>query len=1053
MGRTDGATISGCVVKDDVTIGYATGNVTCHGGIVGNIINGGLVIGCVSKATINGSDSNTNGNELFGGIAGQNNGGTIRDCLYTGSTVQGKQYIGAIVGNSSGGTLTNNYYTSSTVPCGVNSNDQNGARRAWTVTLGEDVVLVGDETAYVSGITAIGSGNYALSYNDGTTATLYSGEGQTLTLYYTGDISGHILSYSYNDGSEHAIDGNSFTMPGANVSVSAILTPVYALTFDEDGITTTTPPAVTDNGIGYYAAGTEIILDYIIPTGYDFRNFRRDGYLVGNSFTMPSQDVTVSVYKTPQWGINNGKDGSQAKPYVISDLYDLNVLAMSVNGTDGAAHYVANDFEGKYFQVDKDISYDEKTENNFTAIGTASHPFKGTFDGNNKVVKNIRINRGDDDYQGLFGYVGTGGTVQNVIVEAAIIAGKSHTGAIAGYNEGTLSANYYLDSEVNTAAVNVGTGSGDVTGALSMHMIIPGEGVVVSGSVHFYILTFSSSFDTGDDYYAQGSTVTLSPAEGYLLGSGGYTVTKEGTNETVAVTETETAGVYTFTMPACKVIVSPIVPDIATYWHADTDHDGTSEERAYIISTTTGLNMLANHVYDGHNCKGLFFRLGADIAYDPSAADANGINFLGIGGDYGTGVGMFFNGTFDGQGYTISGTRIHRTADNVGLFGAIGSGGTVKNVTLTDARITGGNSTGGIAGSNTGTIKNCIVVGTTIIKEYRDHYGVIVGMNSGIISNNYYLGCTYIDGNNSKTSSIGLGDNDEDFDYSGHDQDDDDGALETEAFPLLSSGNNDRAISKYNGVANQDFTLAGRTLYKDGDWNTLCLPFSLSAEQIAAHEYFKDVDIRAFSSASFSNGTLTLNFTAQGDVTSIQAGTPYIIKWTKADDYDEGYNHAIYDIRNGTFKKVTITSTTPGAVTSAGGKVTFQGTYSYIQYTNEDRSVLFLGTQNKLYWPLPALFDPTKPYDELWNPWVYPNIGAFRAYFQLNGLTAGDPNAPGLNIVLNFGETTSLSEKGIVNSEKFATAEEWYTVNGVKLSGKPTQKGVYIFGNKQVVIK
>lgn len=29
----------------------------------------------------------------------------------------------------------------------------------------------------------------------------------------------------------------------------------------------------------------------------------------------------------------------------------------------------------------------------------------------------------------------------------------------------------------------------------------------------------------------------------------------------------------------------------------------------------------------------------------------------------------------------------------------------------------------------------------------------------------------------------------------------------------------------------------------------------------------------------------------------------------------------------------------------------------------------------------------------------------------------------------------------------------WYTINGVKLQGKPTQKGVYINGGRKVVIK
>jgi hypothetical protein len=31
--------------------------------------------------------------------------------------------------------------------------------------------------------------------------------------------------------------------------------------------------------------------------------------------------------------------------------------------------------------------------------------------------------------------------------------------------------------------------------------------------------------------------------------------------------------------------------------------------------------------------------------------------------------------------------------------------------------------------------------------------------------------------------------------------------------------------------------------------------------------------------------------------------------------------------------------------------------------------------------------------------------------------------------------------------------DAWYTVNGVKLSGKPTQKGFYIYKDRKVVIK
>lgn len=47
---------------------------------------------------------------------------------------------------------------------------------------------------------------------------------------------------------------------------------------------------------------------------------------------------------------------------------------------------------------------------------------------------------------------------------------------------------------------------------------------------------------------------------------------------------------------------------------------------------------------------------------------------------------------------------------------------------------------------------------------------------------------------------------------------------------------------------------------------------------------------------------------------------------------------------------------------------------------------------------------------------------------------------------------TSLSEKGLVNSEKSAPAQ-WYTLDGRKLSSKPAAKGIYIRGGKKVVVK
>ena len=70
--------------------------------------------------------------------------------------------------------------------------------------------------------------------------------------------------------------------------------------------------------------------------------------------------------------------------------------------------------------------------------------------------------------------------------------------------------------------------------------------------------------------------------------------------------------------------------------------------------------------------------------------------------------------------------------------------------------------------------------------------------------------------------------------------------------------------------------LVGRTLYKTGDWNTLCLPFSLSAEQLAESPLAGYSELRTLKEEGTTfdpaTGTLTLNFTpATGDATSAAA--------------------------------------------------------------------------------------------------------------------------------------------------------------------------------------
>ena len=74
-------------------------------------------------------------------------------------------------------------------------------------------------------------------------------------------------------------------------------------------------------------------------------------------------------------------------------------------------------------------------------------------------------------------------------------------------------------------------------------------------------------------------------------------------------------------------------------------------------------------------------------------------------------------------------------------------------------------------------------------------------------------------------------------------------------------------------------------------------------------------------------------------------------------------------------------------------------------------------------------------------------LGANQCWLQFDKQEI--PSARQFTLV--FDETTGVSEKGIVNSEEFATAT-WYDLNGRKVAA-PTKKGIYVNNGRKVVIK
>jgi hypothetical protein len=263
---------------------------------------------------------------------------------------------------------------------------------------------------------------------------------------------------------------------------------------------------------------------------------------------------------------------------------------------------------------------------------------------------------------------------------------------------------------------------------------------------------------------------------------------------------------------------------------------------------------------------------------------------------------------------------------------------------------------------------------------------------------------------------------------------------------------NGYTLDTYNGQT-VNATMAERVLYKDGDWNTLCLPFDVTIAGSPLDG--TGVEARTLESAAYAGGTLTLNFSEP--VTTIKAGKPYIIKWTKPDGYVafNGNDNAATcsDLCYPVFQNVLLNDTDePVEIEDI---ISFTGTYKTLLFQSDDPSVpaddpsmLFLGTNNTLYYPKTGA-----------------SIGAFRAYFQLEGdIEAGGLPSSVRSFVLNFSDGAECGDAISDGSEgtgicPAATKEiadrtgAWYDLSGRKLQVEPTQKGIYVKNGRKFIVK
>ena len=225
----------------------------------------------------------------------------------------------------------------------------------------------------------------------------------------------------------------------------------------------------------------------------------------------------------------------------------------------------------------------------------------------------------------------------------------------------------------------------------------------------------------------------------------------------------------------------------------------------------------------------------------------------------------------------------------------------------------------------------------------------------------------------------------------------------------------------YNVV---DYAALGHyRLTHDCKWQTLCLPFDVD---LFAGTPFEDatvmtLDTNGKNGFDEETGTLYLTFKS---VTTTEAGKPYIVGFTSGDDCYQPILRAYFR------------SKTPQSVSAASdglAEVKMVGTFTPVSFEEDYSGTFFIDGANDLYAA---------------TEWSY--LNSFRAYFDVPSLHSGTATVK--QIVVDFADAPD----GIEDLKDFRDSKDlrdYYDLSGRKLSGKPTKAGLYIFGNRKVVIK
>ncbi|WP_245640172.1 CehA/McbA family metallohydrolase [Paenibacillus dakarensis] len=438
-------------------------------------------------------------------------------------------------------------------------------------------------------------------------------------------------------------------------------------------------------------------------------------------------------------------DGSEENPYQIKSASGLNKM---------------NEFPDKHFILERDIDGKGMF---FEAIGASGTAFTGTLDGRGHTITGVIVSSGG---AGLFAF--NSGIIRNVGIIADIDVRRSNVGMLVDQNDGVVEYVYSTGSMRGNSTVGgiVGYSNGTVRNSYSTARV-SSRGKQAGG-----IIGITSKGSVTENVYATGAVTADDSNAG---GISGYGYNNTFIQNSIALNPSVVTGTA-----ANRIVGRVLAGDTAILVNnyadenmfvssegvkvSDPNNEKGQSVSAETFTKTSFFTETLGWDFDSiwimnEDAKRPLLRnnmeqIGEDTTPKPKL-DKNedgyylihSINELKVISDFPNEnyllvndldfegklfeplfKGTPFSGIFDGNNKSLSSYK----SETGGLFHL--NGGTIKNIAMVDASVTGGSNIGILVNTNNGNVENSFVTGSI---EGASTVGGLVGYSNGVVRNSY----------------------------------------------------------------------------------------------------------------------------------------------------------------------------------------------------------------------------------------------------------------------------------------------------------------------------